>query len=189
MNKTAQKYFDMAYEYHVAALSLYYSLFDASYLYNPTAFNLRHSVELLLKGLIIRETQKRKKVAAKDIKIGKCKLNQSHSLLALWNHFKDLYPMNEDNIAKLDKSIQKLNKKDFGSDRYRYPYKKNGQPIPVEPVAFDISGKSPDLEEGIPYIIQTSSDAKVVTSGAVLLLDLKTLFEEMEILFDISEET
>ena len=61
MNKTAQKYFDLAYEYHIAALSLYRSLFDASYLYNPTAFNLRHSVELLLKGLIIKETQKHKK--------------------------------------------------------------------------------------------------------------------------------
>ena len=90
MNKTAQKYFDLAYEYHVAALSLYRSLFDASYLYNPTAFNLRHSVELLLKGLIIKETQKHQKIAAKNIKIGKCKLNQSHSLLELWNYFKRL---------------------------------------------------------------------------------------------------
>ena len=188
MYKTAQKYFDLAYEYHVAALSLYRSLFDASYLYNPTAFNLRHSVELLLKGLIIKETQKLQKIATKNIKIGKYKLNQSHSLLELWNYFKRLYPMNEESVSKLDKAIRKLNKKDFGSDRYRYPYKKNGQPIPVEPVAFDISGKAPDLEEGIPYVIQTSSDAKIVTSGAVLLLDLKTLFEEMEILFDISEK-
>ena len=188
MNKTAQKYFTMAYEYHVAALSLYYSLFDASYLYNPTAFNLRHSVELLLKGLIIKETQKHKKIAARDIKIGKLKLNQSHSLLALWNHFKSLYPMDENNILKLDKAIQKLNKKDLGSDRYRYPYKKNGRSVPVEPIAFDTSDEAPDLEEGIPYIIQ-KSDTQIVTRGAGLLLDLKTLFEEIEILFHLSEKT
>ena len=189
MNKTAQKYFDMAYEYHIAAIMLYNSLFDASYLYNPTAFNLRHSVELLLKGLIIREVQKNKKMAAQKIKIGACKLNQAHSLLSLWNYFKTLYPLNEKCITRLDKAIRKLNKKDFASDRYRYPYKKNGHPIPIEPVTFDTSEKSPDLEEGIPYIIQTASDIKIVSRGHILLLDLKTLFDEIEILFNIAEQS
>lgn len=189
MNKTAQKYFDLAYEYHLAALTLYNNLFNASYLYNPTAFNLRHSIELLLKGLIIKETQKHKKISAQKITIGKCRLNQAHSLLSLWNHFKMLYPINEESIERLNKAIQKLNKKDFGAERYRYPYKKNGQSIPVEPVIFDISEKAPDLEQGIPYIIQTPSDIKIVASGAVLLLDLQTLFDEMEILFDLSEQS
>ena len=189
MNKTAQKYFDMAYEYHMAALSLYNSLFNASYLYNPTAFNLRHAVELLLKGLIIKETQKIKKISAQKITIGRCKLNQSHSLLSLWKHFKTLYPINEENTTKLEKALQKLNKKDFGSDRYRYPYKKNGQSIPVSPITFDTLEKAPDLEKGIPYIIETPSKSKIITSGAILLLDLKNLFEEIEILFNISEQT
>lgn len=70
MNKTAQKYFDMAFEYHVAALTLHVNISDAPYLYNPTAFLLRHSIELLLKGLIIRETQKARRIAANRITIG-----------------------------------------------------------------------------------------------------------------------
>ena len=186
MNKTADRYFDMAYEYHVAALTLYYSLFDASYLYNPTVYMLRHSIELLLKGLIIREEKKNKRVAASKIKIRSRPLNSIHSLLVLWNHFKSLYPMQEDDILKLNNAIRKLNKKDFASDRYRYPYKKDGTPISVEPVVIEMADKAPDLEDGIPYIIQSQQDTKLISKGSTLMMDLRTLFEEMEILFDIS---
>ena len=81
-----------------------------------------------------------------------------------------------------------MNKKDIGSDRYRYPYKKQGQPIPVEPVVFDISEKAPDLEEGIPFIIQTPTDSKVIPKGSVLLTEMKKLIEETEFLFSLAEE-
>ncbi len=188
MNKTAQKYFDMAFEYHVAALTLHVNIFDAPYLYNPTAFLLRHSIELLLKGLIIRETQKARRIAANRITIGGRKLNQTHSVGLLWNHFKTLYHIPEGSVVSLNKAIEKLNKKDIGADRYRYPYKKQGQPVPIEPVVFDTSKKAPDLEDGIPYIIETPTDSKVITKGPVLLTEMKTLIEEMEILFSLSEE-
>ncbi len=188
MNRTAQRYFDFAHEYYVAALTLHLNIFEAPYLYNPTAFLLRHSIELLLKGLIIRETHKIKIIAANKIKVEGSKLNNCHSLLSLWNYFKKLHPLDEENIKKLNDAIKKLNKKDFGSQRYRYPYKKNGQPIPVEPVAFDLSGKSPDLEEGIPFLIETADDAEVIAKGHILLMDIQTLLEQMEILFDLSEE-
>ena len=187
MNTTANRYFDMAYEYHVAALTLYYSLFDASYLYNPTVYMLRHSIELLLKGLIIREEKKNRRVAASKIKINGRPLNNTHSLLVLWNYFKSIYPISEDDILTLNTAISKLNKKDFSSDRYRYPYKKNGTPIPVEPVVFEIADKAPDLEKGIPYIIQSQHEVKIASKGSSLMMDIKTLFEEIEILFDISE--
>lgn len=140
----------MAFEYHIAALTFHVNTFDAPYLYNPTAFLLRHSIELLLKGLIIRETQKARRI----ITIGNRKLNQTHSIGILWNHFKNLYQIPEGSVVALNKAIEKLNKKDIGSERYRYPYKKQRQPIPVEPVVFDISKKSPDLEDSIPFIIQ-----------------------------------
>lgn len=188
MNKTAQKYFDMAFEYYVAALTLHVNIFNAPYLYNPTAFLLRHSIELLLKGLIIRETQKARRIAANRITIGGRKLNQTHSVGLLWNHFKTLYPIPEERKIALNKAIEKLNKKDIGADRYRYPYKKQGQPISVEPIVFDISEKAPDLEDRIPYIIETPSNSKVITKGPILLMEMKTLIEKMEILFSISEE-
>ena len=188
MNKTSQKYFDMAFEYHVAALTLHVSIFEAPYLYNPTAFLLRHSIELLLKGLIIRETQKTRRIAANRITIGNRKLNQTHSVGLLWNHFKTLYQIPEESVVALNRAIEKLNKKDIGADRYRYPYKKQGQSIPVEPVAFDISEKAPDLEDGIPFIIQTPTDSKVITKGSVLLMEMKKLIEEMDFLVSLAEE-
>lgn len=55
MNKSAQRYIDLAFEYHVAAMTLNTQIFDAPYLYNPTGYLLRHTIELLLKGLIIDE--------------------------------------------------------------------------------------------------------------------------------------
>ena len=55
MNKIAGRYFDMAFEYHISALTLYTNLFDLPYLYNPTTFLLRHCTELLLKGMIIKK--------------------------------------------------------------------------------------------------------------------------------------
>ena len=188
MNKTASRYFDMAYEYHVAALTLYYSLFDASYLYNPTAYMLRHSIELLLKGLIIREEKTKRRVAASKIKINGRSLNSIHSLLVLWNYFKSFYAIPEKEILKLNNAIRKLNKKDFASDRYRYPYKKNGTPISVEPVVIEMADKAHDLADGIPCIIQSQQDIKLISKGSTLIMDLKTLFEELEILFDIAKK-
>ena len=110
----------------------------------------------------------------------------SHSLSNIFTFIHiNIHKMND--ILKLNTAISKLNKKDFSSDRYRYPYKKNGAPIPVEPVVFEIADKAPDLEKGIPYIIQSQHEVKIASKGSSLMMDIKTLFEEIEILFDISE--
>lgn len=170
MNKTAQKYFDMAFEYHVAALTLHVNIFDAPYLYNPTAFLLRHSIELLLKGLIIREAQKARRITANRITIGGRKLNQTHSVGLLWNHFKTLYHIPEGSVVSLNKAIEKLSKKDIGADRYRYPYKKQGQPNPYRTQVVFVHPRKHPLEDGIPYIIETPTDSKVITKGPVLLI-------------------
>ena len=44
MDKSAQRYIDLAFEYHVAAMALNSQIFDAPYLYNPTAYLLRHTI-------------------------------------------------------------------------------------------------------------------------------------------------
>ena len=51
MDKSAQRYIDLAFEYHVAAMTLNTQIFDAPYLYNPTAYLLRHTIELLLNSV------------------------------------------------------------------------------------------------------------------------------------------
>lgn len=68
MDKSAQRYIDLAFEYHVAAMTLNSQIFDAPYLYNPTAYLLRHTIELLLKGLIINEEKRKHHISIKKIK-------------------------------------------------------------------------------------------------------------------------
>ena len=184
------KYFDLAFEYHVAALTLYSQIYEAPYLYNPISYLLRHTIELLLKGLIVSGLKNRKvKIAIKDIKIGNLKMNAVHSVLTLWNYYKGIdVRMPEPQIKTIDKVLKKLDKKDFSSTRYRYPYKKSGTPIPVEPVVFDISDKAPDLELGIPYIIQTDEQVAIIEKGRVLLQDIPILFDVIEDLFKFSED-
>ena len=69
MNKSAQRYIDMAFEYHVAAMTLNTQIFDAPYLYNPTVFLLRHTVELILKGLVINEERSEERRVGKECRL------------------------------------------------------------------------------------------------------------------------
>ena len=50
--KEYKNYSDLAYEYNVAALLLWNSIAESPYLFNPFMFLSRHTIELLLKGLI-----------------------------------------------------------------------------------------------------------------------------------------
>lgn len=190
MGKTTNKYFDLAFEYHVAALTLHSQIIEAPYLYNPISYLLRHTIELLLKGLIVIELKNQKiKVAINEIKIGKNKMNSIHSVHKLWNHYKDMSDnLTEGQINLIDNALKKLDKKDFSSTRYRYPYSKSGMPIPTEPVIFDMSGKAPDLALGIPYIIQTTEQSAILEKGRVLLQDIPILFDVIEFLFEIGED-
>ena len=86
MNKSAKRYFEWAYEYQVAALTLNTQIAYASYLYNPIVYLLRHTIELQLKGLIINEVKAHSNIRVDQITVGskKRKLNQTHSLNELW---------------------------------------------------------------------------------------------------------
>lgn len=190
MDKTTNKYFDLAFEYHVAALTLYFQIVEAPYLYNPVSYLLRHTIELLLKGLIVKELKNKKiKVAINKIKIGKNKMDSIHSVLKLWNYYKDMSNhLTKEQTNLIDNALKKLDKKDFSSTRYRYPYNKSGMPIPTEPVIFDMSDKAPDLALGIPYIIQTTKQSGIIEKGRVLLQEIPILFDVIEFLFEIGED-
>ena len=58
MHRQVKGYYELAYEYHIAATTLAAYLIEAPYLYNPISYLLRHTTELLLKGLIIKELRK-----------------------------------------------------------------------------------------------------------------------------------
>ena len=191
MNKSAKRYNDWAYEYQVAALTLYAQLATAPHLYNPTIFLLRHTIELQLKGLIIGEIKRSSNTRIDDIKIGKQnrKLNQAHSLLELWEKYIAVVQgeIDTNEISRINRVIKKLNRKDPGSDRYRYPQSKRKQNFATEPIQLDFSGKAPDLAEGIPYVMIADGTPVIIEKGPHLLQDLNDIIEVTELLFNLSE--
>jgi len=191
MNRSAKRYIDWAYEYQVAALTLYTQIATAPYLYNPTIFLLRHTIELQLKGLIIGEVKRTSNTRIDDIKIGKQnrKLNQAHSLLELWKKYIAVVQVEIscDDFSLINKAIKKLNRKDLGSDRYRYPQSKKKQNFATVPIQLDFSGKAPDLANGIPYVMITDGGSAIVEKGALLLQDLVDIIEVTELLFGLAE--
>lgn len=195
MDKSAQRYIDLAFEYHVAAITLNTQIFDAPYLYNPTAYLLRHTIELLLKGLVINEEKRKHRISIKEIKVGKKNISAQHSLLSLWLYLNELTSLafGKDDISLIGRVIAKLDKKDFSSTRYRYPYKgskdKPIRQIPLEPVEISINDLAPDLSDRVPWIAIRANQVGVVGKGSKLLCEMKDLFDVVELLFMLSEET
>lgn len=191
MNKSAKRYFDWAYEYQVAALTLNTQLPYAPHLYNPIVFLLRHTIELQLKGLIINEAKKHSKVKIRTITIGpkKRKINQTHLLGELWEKYRSLTDNHQgtETISFAGKVIGKLNRKDPWSERYRYPQSKSQYNYDTEPVQLDLVDKAPDLAGGIPYVLITNDVAAVVEKGQFLLRELIDIIEVTEKLFDLAQ--
>ena len=195
MNKSAQRYIDLAFEYHVAALTLSTQIFDAPYLYNPTVYLLRHAIELLLKGLVINGEKEKHHISIKETKVGDKNINSQHSLLSLWSYLNELDFLNfeKDDISLIDSIIAKLDKKDSSSTRYRYPYKGRKRnlirQIPLEPVEISITDLASDLSDGIPQVAIHANWVGVVEKGSKLLYEIKDLFNVVELLFKFSEIT
>lgn len=192
MDKSAQRYIDLAFEYHVAAVMLNSQILDTPHLYNPTAYLLRHTIELVLKGLVIHEEKRKHRISLKEIKVGKKNINAQHSLLSLWSYLNELTPLNFEkaDISLIDSVLTKLDKKDFSSTRYRYPYSKTKpiRQIPLEPVEITITDKAPDLSDGISCMAIRADEVRVVDKGSKLLFEMKDLFDVAELLFTLSEQ-
>ena len=116
-------------------------------------------------------------------------------MLSLWAHLNKLASpaFEKSDIALIRSVITKIDKKDFSSTRYRYPYKgskdKPIKQIPLEPVAISITDLVPDLSEGIPWIAIRANQVGVASKGSKLLCEMKDLFDIIETLFKFSEET
>ena len=195
MNKTVKRYYDLAYDYHSSATVLWGQIFYAPYIYNPTIFLLRHTTELLLKGLIINETIKIKPTI--DISLITIQENNSnrninavHSLFYLWENFKQLNKNNRlvpcyssQQELTIDKVIKFFNDKDFNSTTFRYPFSKQGKPIIIEPIDLNHSGKAPELGTTPPTIIQFGNEVCVIKKGVRYISHTQKLFDVIELLF------
>lgn len=81
----------MAFEYHIAAVTLWMQIVSAPYLYNPISYLLRHTIELQLKGLIVCELRKDNSfLKISEIKTPVGKMNTVHSVKALWKYYQQL---------------------------------------------------------------------------------------------------
>lgn len=154
---------------------------------------MRHTIELLLKGLVINEEKRKHRISIKEIKVGKKNISAQHSLLSLWLYLNELtfLAFGKDDISLIGRVIAKLDKKDFSSTRYRYPYKgskdKPIRQIPLEPIEINITDKAPDLSDGIPWVAIYADRVGVIDKGHKLLCELKDLFDVTELLFRITE--
>lgn len=194
MNSQVKAYYDLANEYHISATSLWQQIMDTPCLYNPICYLLRHTIELQLKGLIVKELRKdNKKLVLKDIKLDSYKMNNVHSLLFLWEKYKCLLSshrvtLNPEITSFVDNAITKIDKKDFSSTKYRYPFDKSEKAIKMFPVDISIDGKAPDLSSGVPTIIQFGSEVGVINKGQKSMMDTSSLFDVSELLFRFMEE-
>ncbi len=193
MHKQIRGYFDLAQDYHIAAVSLWMQIMEAPYLYNPIRYLLRHTIELLLKGLIVMELRKdNKQLVLKDIRLDNRPMNNTHSLKYLWNHYKQLVVshniiLNSNDKRFIDKVITKADKKDFNSTKYRYPVDKDDKALNLHPIDIRLDGKAPDLELGVPSIVQCGNKVAILNKGQRSMQDGVDLFEVVELLFQLLE--
>lgn len=193
MHKQVRCYFDLAQDYQIAAATLWTQIIPASYLYNPTRYLLRHTIELLLKGLIVKELRRdNKQLVLKDIMIDNRHMNSTHSLLFLWKHFKQLLSshnitLNSKDKHFIDKMLAKSDKKDLNSTKYRYPVDKNDKALNLQPIKIQFDGTVPDLANGIPSIVQCGNKVGVMNKGQRSMQDVVDLFDVAELLFQLLE--
>lgn len=200
MHRQVKGFYDLASEYHISAATLWTQIMCAPYLYNPIAYLLRHTIELQLKGLIVYERRKEcKKLALADIEIETPhnkkkirKITSIHSLLDLWSHYTKLLSdhnviLNKADKRVIEKTIKKVDKRDFSSTRYRYPFDQNNKALDLCPVEIQFDDKAPDLELGIPSIIQCGDDIALLNKGQRLMKDTIALFDVVELLFSLMD--
>lgn len=186
-----RKYVDLAFEYHVAALSLWDSVVESPFLYNPCMFLARHTIELLLKSLIIYENG-----GSTGVKIGvgkeKRSLDNTHNLSLLWDYYVEIMSPHfffaTEEIETIRKGIKKFSKTDIDSTKYRYPEAKRTfsnlklEPIKIEPFVF------PELTNTPPLIVSSQTNKiNIITAGSAELRRGKDTFDLIEMLFQAVE--
>ena len=81
--------------------------------------------------------------------------------------------------------LSKIDKKDFSSTHYRYPFSKKDSTITLEPIKISFDDKAPDLSSGIPsLVIGATKEIGVISNGMRLIRDTEDIFDVVEVLFE-----
>lgn len=184
-----QNYFNLAFDYHVGAVALWQNIVPSDFLFSPVVFLLRHSIELLLKALIINE-------AVSDVYLDspngivimhdgrKRRIDSIHSLIPLWTAYKELalshkliLDFSDIEVNVLEDNFSYWDNIDENSTYYRYPYNKDGGANKVEPIGISLVEAVPAIGKRIPYIICNDLDVRYIKKGEQHLFKVKELFD------------
>ena len=193
--KVLQDYYNLAFDYHMGAVTLWKDIVPSDHLFSPAVFLLRHSIELLLKSLIINEAVSDSYFDSSHSIVltlgGKNrKIDSIHTLMPLWEAYKDLslshrlileFSDNEADI--LGNSFSYWDKKDENSTYYRYPFSKDGYSNKVEPIDIALADVAPSIGRKSPVIISNGSDVRHIKKGEKYLSKVTELFNAAEMLF------
>lgn len=164
---------------------------ECTYLYNPISYLLRHTIELQLKGLIVCELRKDNSfLKISEIKTPVGKMNTVHSVKALWEYYQQLcqeykLQMDDSDHQLCMRVLSKIDKKDFSSTRYRYPFSKKDSTITLESIKISFDDKAPDLSSGMPsLVIGETEEIGVISKGMRLIRDTEDIFDVVEVLFE-----
>ena len=195
MNDIVKNYYDLAFDYHIAAATLHTQLIDATYLFYPVAFLIRHTIELLLKGIIIQKellTNSNQQISKIRIGNNGTYLDRTHSLLNLWQHCKLIDAIfsviGDKDQMRVSDLLEKLNEIDFSSTKYRYPVDRENNLQNIEPLKIDDSGVAPEIGDEPPVIAIRNNKVVTITKSDDLLAFNADLFDVIEILFSLLEE-
>lgn len=116
------------------------------------------------------------------------KIDSIHSLMTLWKYYQELYKshrilVNEDEFRKCESVLSKIDKKDFSSTRYRYPFTKQNRSISLEPIDVRFDDIISDISSGIPVLVTNGQKVGVIKKGSRLIADIKVIFDVVEYLF------
>ena len=197
MNKVVKQFYDLAFDYHMSASSLWVQIVSKPFIYNPTIYLLRHTTELLLKGLIVNKNLKIdshadiSQIYIQDNNNAKKNINSTHSLLCLWNGFKQLnknhrlLPLyNARQERFIDSQIKAFDEKDVSSTTYRYPYDKYGKSMIIEPLQIDDSDIAPEIGKRPPKIVKLGDRIYIIKKGFRYINQVQNLFDVVKLLFD-----
>lgn len=177
------------------AVALWKDIVRSDHLFSLTVFLLRHSLELVLKLLIINEVVSGSYFdSVHSIMFfhdGKnSRMDRIHTLMPLWKAYKDfsssrrlILEFSDSEADIIENTFSYWDKIDEHSTYYRYPYSKDGSSNKVEPLDIGLADVSPEIGRRSTVIISNDSDVRYIKKGEKYLSKVTELFEAAKMLF------
>lgn len=190
--KRSSRYFELAFQYHIAAASIWVSVTEVPYLFNPCMYLARHTIELLIKGLLYRDCENPSAIRI-EIGSGRKRIDNTHNLLMLWTCYLEkrqpyMFPSEEES-EKIRNILRTITNIDIDSTKYRYPETKTpGSSLNLFPIRINKDcHASPDISKSIPIVTITHNSVDIIAFGQKALKHGSDVFELIDVLFRLAD--